>query len=255
MRTLAFVVPVHGRLRLADICLRQLRRTCDALLERNVKATAIVISDADSLETLQVRELGFGSVIRDNTYLGRKYNDGIQLATDPEYNPSPVEFVVPCGSDDWVDHRLFSEPLPDPDTIFGFQHLAFVREDGQEISETFIDYEGGCGIRIIPRQLVAPLGYRPADEDRPRGCDTSMIVNMRRHHGDKLKVKHWEASPYWIVDWKSSGAQLNPYEAVTMIRRSKLGGDPFDTLAEFYPADALEEMRDYYALQVAEMVA
>ncbi len=254
MRTLAFVVPVHGRLDLAGICLRQLRRTCDSLLDRDVKATAIIISDAEALERLAVDELGFGSVTRDNTYLGRKYNDGIQLATDPKYNPCPVEFVVPCGSDDWVDYRLFAEPLPGPDTIFGFRYLSFVREDGREIAETFIDYEGGCGIRVIPRELLAPLGYRPADEDRPRGCDTSMLVNLRRHHGSNLKIKDdWTYPPQYIVDWKSSGAQLNPYKDVTTIRRSTIGGNPFRKLAKVYPWAALEEMRDYYA--VKEMVA
>lgn len=245
MRTLAFVVPVHGRLGLARICLRQLRRTCDLLRPEGVHATAIVVGDGLTLSRLGLEELDFAQIEAPNI-LSRKFNDGIQLATDPEHAPEPVEFVVPCGSDDWVDHRLFLEPLPGPDTIQGFQWMSFVRENGREICTTHLTYEGGSGIRIIPRQLVAALDYRPADEDRPRGCDTSILRNLRRHHGDRMRVRHFETSPRWIVDWKTSGEQLNPFEAVTRLRLSTHQGDPFEELADFYPAEALEEMQQHY---------
>jgi hypothetical protein len=165
MKKLWFVVPVHGRLPLAKICLRQLRRTCDALDEAGVKASAVVISSALQLKELDPLSLRFAAVERDNSYLSRRFNDGIQLATDPKYNSDPVDYVVPCGSDDWVDYRLFLEPLPAPDTVQGFQCLSVVREDGKEIAAVNLNYEGGAGIRIIPRELVAPLGYRPGDED------------------------------------------------------------------------------------------
>jgi hypothetical protein len=246
MPSLMFVVPVHGRLGLAAICLRQLRRTCDALIEDGVRATAVIVSDEKTLLELDPLELGFGTVVRDNDYLGRRFNDGIQLATDPRFNPHPVDFVVPCGSDDWVDHRLFHEPLPAPNELFGFQHMCFVNESGTVICSTYLGYEGGAGIRIIPRELVAALGYRPADEDRPRGCDTSILTNLRRHHGDHLKVKHWDAPAHWIVDWKTGGSQLNPYENVAAMHRSKPQGNPFKVLSGFYPVEALEEMEQHY---------
>jgi hypothetical protein len=245
MKSLAFVVPVHGRLPLARICLRQLRRTCDALYEEGVDAGAVIVSDRDSLEELDVVGLKFGWVIRDNDYTSAKFNDGIQLATDPRYNPNPVDYVVPCGSDDWVDHRLFTEPLPPPDTIFGFQHMAFVREDGKQIVSPKISYDGGSGIRIIPRQLLEAVGYRPADEDRPRGCDTSILANIRCAHPN-LEVRHWHLHPFQIVDWKTPGMQLNSYKEVTAIHGATSPADPFKELAPFYPAEALEEMRSYY---------
>ncbi len=246
MRSLLFVVPVHGRIGLAKICLRQLRRTCDSLIENGVAASAIIVSDAETLEALEPAALGFGWVRRDNYFLSRRFNDGIQLATDPKYNPSPADYVVPFGSDDWADYSLFLEPLPDARTIQGFQWMSFVREDGREISSTFLDYEGGSGIRIIPRELVAALGYRPADEDRERGCDTSILVNLRHAHGSNLRVKHFHLNERQIVDWKTSGEQLNPYETVTTMRHSEHDPNPFEELAQFYPAEALEEMKLYY---------
>jgi hypothetical protein len=245
MKILAFIVPVHGRLPLARICLRQLRRTCDALYEDGVNASAVIVSDHDTLEELDVAGLKFGWVIRDNDYTSAKFNDGIQLATDPRYNPNPADYVVPCGSDDWLDHRLFTEPLPPPNEIFGFQHMSFVREDGQEICSPRIGYAGGSGIRIIPRQLLEPLGYRPADEDRRRGCDTSILANIRQANPG-LEVRHWHLHTRQIVDWKTPGIQLNSYKEVTAIHGADSPADPFEELAPFYPAEALEEMRSYY---------
>ncbi len=255
MKSLCFVVPVHGRLRLTAICLRQLRRTCDALLENGIAASAIVVSDAATLNELDLGELGFGWVIRDNQFTSRRFNDGIQLATDPRYNPTPADFVVPFGSDDWADHRLFVEPLPQPHQIVGFQRMSFVREDGRELATTFLQVQGGSGIRIIPRQLVAPLGYRPAEEDRVNGCDTSILSSLRRHHGSDIEVVHQHLHDYQIVDWKTHGEQLTTYKNVTAFRAPRFCSDPFAELAPFYDADALEEMRGYYALDRLEAVA
>jgi len=251
VKSLAFVVPVHGRLQLAQICLRQLRRTCDALIEEGVTATAVVVSDEESLRELEPVALGFATVERDNDFTSRRFNDGIQLAADPQHNPHPVDYVVPIGSDDWVDHRLFLEPLPAQNEIQGFKHISFVNEDGTQLATTHLGYEGGCGIRIIPCELLGPLRFRPADEDRRRGCDTSILVNLRKRHGDRLKIKHYDSSPYWIIDWKTAGANLNRFDNVTALHGANIEGDPFELLAGFYPAAALDEMAAYYGVAVA----
>jgi hypothetical protein len=244
MPSLWFVVPAAGRLRLAQICLRQLRRTCDALTAEGIDATAVVIADDANLET--ARALGFGTVTRTNSFVSRKFNDGIQFALDPKHNQRPADYVVPLGSDDWVDHRLFLD-LPPRDTMVGFRTLSFVREDGAEITTTHLDNEGGSGIRIYPRQLLAPLGYRPADEDRYRGCDTSILVNLKKHHGIRMRVEHRHLHDRQIVDWKSPGEQLNSYADIYARRKCVGQSDPFTELAGVYPVDALEEMQAHYA--------
>lgn len=248
MPSIAFCVPVHPlRVRLAAICLRQLRRTCDALIDEGVMASAVVVSDRETIDELDPLGLGFATVERDNYFLGRRYNDAIQLATDPAHNSNPADYVVPFGSDDWADYRLFLEPLPAQNEIQGFQQVCFVSEDGRSLSTTFLGYEGGCGIRIIPRQLVAPLGYRPADEDRPRGCDTSILANLRRYHAGALKIKHLHLHDRQIVDWKSAEGQLNSYPVVTSHRSTEIP-EPFDALADLYPESALDEMREHYGV-------
>lgn len=241
MPSLWFVVPAHGRLELARICLRVLRWTCDNLEQEGIRASAVVIADDENLDT--ARDLGFATVERDNQFTSRRFNDGIQLACDRQFNPHPVDYVVPVGSDDWVDHRLFRD-LPNSHTMVGFQRMAFVREDGRELTVRHINSEGGCGIRIWPRTLLKATGYRPADEDRKRGCDTSILVNTRIVHG-RLRVQHHDLDPLQIVDWKSPGQNLNPYESLRR-HRSELERDPFQVLHGRYPEWALEEMAAHY---------
>ena len=243
MPSLWFVVPAHGRQQLAAICLRQLRRTCDALAEWGVEATAVVIADDDNLTT--AKELGFGWVRRDNRWLSRKFNDGIQLATDPKHNPRPADYIVPIGSDDWVDWQLFTN-LPTGRRMVGFQHMSFVREDGQELTTRHVDYPGGCGIRIYPRNLMRHMGYRPADEDRRRGCDTSILVNLDRANLIR-GIDYPPVDPLQIVDWKSPADQVTSYDDVAGRHRAGQTGDPFELLSGRFPDDALEDMRALYA--------
>ena len=148
-------------------------------------------------------DLGFGTVHRDNDFLARKFNDGIQLACDPNYNPEPADYVVPFGSDDWIDHRVLLD-LPEPDTVLAFQWAAFVSEDGRQLSETRLGYLGGVGIRVYPRQLLEPTGWRPADEDRTRNCDFCILHNTRQANQPRpVRIDYGDLHARQIIDWKS----------------------------------------------------
>jgi hypothetical protein len=249
MPSLLFCMPAHGRLQLAQICMRQLRRTCDTLEQEGVRASAVVVACDENLDT--ARELGFGTIERDNRYLSRRFNDALQLAFDKRHNPHPADYAVPIGSDDWVDHRLFLD-LPGPNTMVGFPHLAIVREDGREITTRHLTNPGGSGIRIFPRSLLQPLGYRPADEDRKRACDTSIFTNLQRQWDGRMRIMHHHLHDYQVVDWKSPTEQLNSYDTLAVYRGS-VCADPFEVLADHYPAAALADMRALYATR--ELVA
>jgi hypothetical protein len=260
-----FVVPAHGRLEIARICLRQLRRTCDALEQEGIDASAVVIADDENLDT--ALDLGFATVRRENSFLSAKFNDGIQVACDHRLNPRVVDFVVPCGSDDWVDHRIFLGQLPGPREMLAFQLAAFVDETGTQIVSRPITYQGGVGIRVYPRQMMGRrrlLGrdrdtrelvyappFRPADEDRRRACDTTILVNVKRtYKGDGPRIRYGDIHEYQIVDWKSRGEQLNAW---TDIVNRFPGGhgptDPFETLRNIFPSEALDEMRAHYGVR------
>ena len=245
-RTLWFVVPAHGRLALTRICLRQLRRTIDDLEAEGIDASAVVIADDENLDT--ALDLGFGTIERNNRFLSRKFNDGFQLACDRRFNSRPAEYVVPLGSDDWIAADVLLD-LPRPNTVVGFKRISFVREDGLEMTTRLLDYDGGSGIRIYPRACLVAFNYRPADEDRLRGCDTSILVNMKRRL--RFRLEHREIDARLIVDWKSPDANRNAYLEVARRWRGSEAFDPFEALAGVFPDEALEEMADHYGVRTA----
>jgi hypothetical protein len=64
-----FVVPAHGRLELAEVCLRTLRWTCDELTAAGIDSSAIVVACDENLAV--ARELGFAK-IRISTFNDRR---------------------------------------------------------------------------------------------------------------------------------------------------------------------------------------
>lgn len=246
-----FVVPANGRANLTRICLRQLQTTCEALQGVGVQASAIVVANDQNLDS--ARQLGFGWVKRDNRFLGRKFNDGIQLALDKHVNPRPADYVVPCGSDDWIDWQLFTD-LPEGRTMVGFQTMSFVREDGLELTGRTIGYQGGCGIRIFPSALMREVGFRPCDEDRRQGCDTSILVNLTKAKAIR-RIEHRQSDPFQIVDWKSPGEQINSYEKIDAHHRAFVRGDPFELLRGHYDEVSLQAMAQLYKRRPALVLA
>jgi len=242
MKRLLFVVPAHGRAKLARICLTHLRHTCDELTAHKIKASAIVVADDENLDT--ATELGFGTVRRDNTFVSRRYNDGVQAALDAQFNGQPADFVVPCGSDDFVDWRIFLD-LPGRHTVRCFQRLSFVREDGREMISRRLLNQGGCGIRVYPREVMQSRWFRPCDEDRHRACDTSILHNLQRAH-PALRIQYAGIDPRQIVDWKSPDNQLNPYRSLRPHRPLAEPSDPFTALRGIYQDEFLEQMQEHY---------
>lgn len=238
-RSVWFVTPAHGRTDHARVCLEQLAHTCQTLTENGVDASAVVIADDDNLDTAE--ELGFATVLRENTPLGRKWNDGYQLACDPDVNPRPADYAIPFGSDDWLDPALILEKgLPGPGEVACYRQAGFVDETGTQL--TLAEVAVGVGIKIIPAQLLKTVGYRPAEDDRVRAIDASVNRGLG-HIGGVFRDLH----PLQIVDFKSADVQLNSYDVVR--GRHAPAGDPVDpwpALASVYPARSVAAMRHLY---------
>ena len=132
--------------------------------------------------------------------------------------------------------------------MLAFQWAAFVSEDGRQLSETRLGYLGGVGIRVYPRALLEPTGWRPADEDRTRNCDFCILHNTRQANQPRpVRVDYGDLHASQIVDWKSPSEQLNSYADVTGVHRGGgVTGDPFELLDGLYPDEALEAMALHY---------
>jgi hypothetical protein len=232
-----FVVPAHERFALTDICLRLLAQTCEQMEQYEIEATAVVIADDENLDV--ARELGFATVYRDNEFVGRKLNDGYQLACDPDYNPEPADYVVALGSDDWVDPSIFAR-LPSPATVGIFNQIAVVDEKRERLAQVTAPYTGGWGIRIYSSMLMAATNYRPCQEDRKQSLDSSTIEGVKRALRHFPELEALDVHPLQIVDWKSEN-NLHPYRELASWAKGPVA-DPFEALAGFYPAWALEQM-------------
>lgn len=243
-----FVVPAFGRHDVARVCLRQLRRTCDSL-PGGVSGHAVVVADEPEYEALAA-ELGFVYVHRGNYPLGRKWNDGYARACDPELNPEPADWVVPLGSDDWVDPDWVAGDLRE-NAIQCTRRSTIVREDGTRLARLRIPYFGGDGVRVFPRWMLEALGYRPAGEEKGRAIDTSTFGRLEQILGQHPPVRYRDLHPHVVVDWKTARGQLNSYASCQVYRDGDEDRNPFGTLGRYYPAEALEEMRRVYGAQVA----
>jgi hypothetical protein len=241
MSTLWFVVPAHGRVELTAVCLRQLAGTCDDLAGYGIRASAVVVACDENLET--ARDLGFGAVERDNDFLGRRFNDGFQAACR-----EGVDFAVPCGSDDWVDAAWAAAELPDDGEVLCSRELSMVSEDGQFLSRLRVGYEGGHGVRIIPRSLLERMGGRPAEEFRRRAIDASTLRRLRFAPAT-LRYREDE-DPLAVVDWKSHGQQLNSFGSCARYAEDDMAVDPFDALEGRFDEDILDDMKAVYRLPV-----
>ena len=235
--SLWFVVPAHGRVDLTRICLQQLRRTCDALAGFGVVASAVVVADDENLDS--AADLGFWGYEQDNAFLGRKFNDGYELAAR-----EGVDYVVPLGSDDWIHHRLLvGAELPRPNEIRCARRLVMVAEGGEKFMRLQVNYEGGIGMRITPTSLLKPLDYRPADEDRPRGVDTNTLMRIKL--ANRVQLTYFDADDFQIVDFKTEGANLNTWE-MCVRHGAEPEEDPWLQLAASYPAESVSAMRRFY---------
>ena len=239
MASLWFVVPAHGRADLTRICLRQLRHTCDQLAVSGVDASAVVIADDENLDT--AHDLGFWGYEQENTFLGRKFNDGYELASR-----QGVDYVVPLGSDDWIHPDLITGTELPKGKIRCARRLVMVHESGGDYMRLHIAYDGGIGMRIIPLELLEPLGYRPCGEDRKRGIDTHTLRALIEAHDGEL-LEYFDLEHDWqIVDFKTEDSNLNTFNMCLPHAVAAPEKDPWTQLARYYPATSVVEMRAFY---------
>ena len=231
-----FVVPVYRRHEIAVPCLKQLRWTCRELEARGLYASAVVVGDEPEILEPAL-ELGFHVVEQDNTYLGRKFNDGFEAA-----GRLGATHIVPCGSDNWVHPVLFGQ-LPQADDQIVAHRLAFiVHEDGDRAENIEVTYTGGDGIRITPAALYERLDFRPAADGARRAIDTSIIERLRSRARIKPRYVYCDHWPQQVVSFQSHTEQLNKYEGLVKQFGRGESITPWSDLARHYPFEDVERM-------------
>lgn len=238
--TLWFLIPAQGRVEQTRVCLRLLADVCETLSDSGLRASAVVCADDENLDT--ARELGFGTVEQENEPLGRRWNDLFEFACR-----TGVEYAVPFGSDNFIDPQLIlTAPLPKPGTVTCFRRMAFVNEDATRVALLNTRDQGGFGIRVFNSEDIVAARCRPADEDAGgRLTDRNILAGLTRGAGQPLRLIYHDLHPTQLVDWKTS-ENLNTYESYVRYQPKAEQGGMWETLADTYPAWALDEMRAVY---------
>lgn len=243
MKQLWFVMPAYRRHRLTALTLEHLSRfTVPALRELGIDAHAAVITD-EAMITEEAERWGFWSVEQENMPLGRKFNDGFELAA-----AEGADYFVPFGTDNWVMPEMLAILPENGDQVVCRRQMALVHEHGDRLCELVVSYDGGDGIRTFPRELIGRLNFRPALEHAPRAVDTSIIERLKRTGWRPLQnfVYH-EVHPLQVIGWQSADIQLNRYRPLHNAFGRNERSDPWTELSKHYDPEMVGRMRAYYA--------
>ncbi len=240
MPSLCFLIPAFRRYSLTRICLRQLKRTCEAL-GPEIVATAVVVADDANLDSAS--QLGFETVECDNDFLGRKWNAGFEWAARQGF-----DYLVPFGSDNVIDPAIIADHLP-TERIVVYSSFAVVREDGDRIAEmTITTYKRGVGIRIYPTAKLTDCGYRPMPDDKQRALDTATLETLKRLNGGH--VPRWYDAgikPLQMVEFTSPYVQIGGYTKLYGAFGIRELEQPLAVLAKDYPGALISDMKALYA--------
>lgn len=222
-----FVTPAYQRVELTALCLEQRRYVIATLAEAGVEAHQVVIADDENLDV--ARGFGFETVERDNAWLGRKFNDGQEYA-----GKHGAEWIVPIGSDSWVDPAYF---LPLPSTGYTRTSHMYAPVQPDRLAELRVGMMG-AGPHMFHRSIMDGSGFRPAPDRISRNTDSSCIAGLDRR-------PRWE----WrdIHPLQYVGFRYPPF-ITSYARLVKRWGvrertDPWGALAGVYPPDLVARAR------------
>ena len=222
-----FVTPAFERFALTAVCLEQRKRVIDELARNGIEARCVVI--ADDANVAYAASLGFDTVERDNEWLGRKFNDGIEYAAR-----HGAEWIVPIGSDSWIDPAYFL-PMPDP---------ALTRSSGMYAVVTaervgYLDVanpRNPAGPHMIHRSRL-PESLRPAVDERNRYIDSATLAGL-----SNVRWELRDLHPLQYIGFRGH-PHITPYERLWKAWGVSESTDPWTELATVYPVDLVERAR------------
>jgi hypothetical protein len=243
--SILMVTPAFKRFELAEICFDQRKLVHEALAKQGIEANTVVIANDENLEV--ARANGFLTVEAPNYELGRKFNDGHEVAGKEGFT-----YSLPIGSDSWVDPALLSWKIKDAETnpykaIVVSRNLAAMSGDGHTWANLTITW--GVG-QMLPVDALKPLNYRPCEDDLPRGCDTATRRNFLST-GLRVGVRKLESlHDYELVNFQSGRTQVTAFDGYVNYPKAKVTrGEPADLLQplrDYYPDSLVDRVLDYY---------
>jgi hypothetical protein len=230
-RVIYFVTPAWQRYEMTAICLEQRQRVIAELASHGMEARQVVIADDENLDI--ARSLDCDTVERDNEMVGRKFNDGMEYA-----GKHGAEWIVPIGSDSWIDPGYFLNPTRPRHTRTSEAYCSVTRDSLAELWVSPQRLAHSAGPYVFHRSLLEPAGFRPSAEDS-RMVDTSTISGIERH--TPVRWRPFTLHPFQYVGFRV--APMMTAHASLVRRWGRAEHEPWSTLARFYPTDLVDRAR------------
>jgi hypothetical protein len=226
---LYFVTPAWLRYELSDACAAERRWVMDMLnAESDLEVHSVVVADDENLDI--AREYGFEIVEQNNDYLGRKFNDGIEYAAT-----HGADWIVPIGSDSWIDPMYFMEPL-DPAKIRTSELYTAVAVD--KLAQCRVRDGKGAGPYVIHRDLLGPVNFRPCGETLHRSIDRSMIRALGGI--EAVEWEHKDLHPLQYIGFRGEPT-ITSYDILMNTWGLLEVTEPWEWLPHFYPQHLVDK--------------
>lgn len=241
-----FVTPAWQRFDLTAVCFEQRRRVIEELARHGIEAHCVVVADDENLDI--ARGVDFDVVEQRNNgpdgkpWLGRKFNDGYEYA-----GRHGADYLVAIGSDSWIDPAYFLN-LPNRSITRTAVEYCVVKPD--HLATLCIDNTPGVGPYVFHRRLLAPSGFRPAEDNIPRHVDSSTLAGIVRTTGRLIHFQRHSLHPFQYVGFRQAPL-LTPYDRLWTRWGVDEFADPWARLAEHYPADLVEAARRALSVAIA----
>lgn len=222
-----FITPAWQRFDLSAVCFEQRRRVMARLAEQGIEARCVVVADDDNLDI--ARALGFDTVERDNEWLGRRYNDGIEYAI-----AHGATWAVPIGADSWIDPDYFVPLPPDEAKVVRTSQL-YAPVEMDRLAVTRVRHRTNpAGPHMFHRGLLRKAHNRPMPDKIRRDTDSLTVKTLmpyRYQYRDVQTLQYigFRAPPF-----------ITQYD--TLVRRwgKAEHRKPWELLAQHYDADLVD---------------
>lgn len=233
-----FISPAYQRYMLSDIVFHQRKLAIEHLRSLGILANAVIVADDKNLEIAE--RYGLHTVEQDNTYVGRKFNDGYQFAAE-----HGAEFFVPVGSDSWLDPTFLISASKI--TITASRHYQIIKRDGRKRLRLWVPRASGVTY-CVPRKLLEPCGFRPVGDRLQKGCDTSTWYNL-----NKPVPLFSECHQFETVAFQSY-PQISSYQKLQDLYGLEESDEPFAPLKIYYPSGLVNQIDEFYGDELRKIV-
>lgn len=245
MKNFWIVTPCWKRPEITEIVFQEFRwaiKKASPHLNLNV----VVVGNDENIDI--AKKFGFHVVVRDNSYLGRKFNDGYLYAFK-----NGADAVMPVGSDSWVHPKIFIKTAKiweDDGSIYYSTKHSMIDESGSRLGviQKFPEQNeyNKCPLLFYPRSLMKGVGFRPCNEKQNKSCDRSTLEVLIKTNKNIKFVKNFDVNDFQYLALKNRNVQIWKYDDYQKQFIKEYKANTWSELEKHYPVELVSYAKKYY---------